>query len=120
LTSPIDVLENTIGNSPLSMKIIFNGQDEGRVEFDVIPEDVDPTRLDPIQNLRGRRDSLEENMDGLSAEEARMLVGMQQRRAARASRDVSFERNSLTPEPETSRGPSWREGEFIPVQIDYE
>jgi hypothetical protein len=36
LTSPMDVLASTLGNAPLAMKVLFNGQDEGRVHFDVV------------------------------------------------------------------------------------
>jgi hypothetical protein len=131
LTSPIDVLASAIGDTPLAMKIIFNGQDEGIVQFDVgapttedLREGDSSTKIPSIQirNSRGiTRDSLDESYDGLSTEEARMLVGMQQRREARASRDQSLERRSMTPDAEgSSLRQSFGPGDFIPVHIDYE
>ena len=35
LTSPMSVLANALGDTPLAMKVLFNGQDEGRVQFDL-------------------------------------------------------------------------------------
>lgn len=124
LTSPIEVLKNTIGDAPLDMKIVFNNVDEGRVQFDVPPS----TGVDS-ENLRKRGMTSESDLnipgsaggsqDGFQddgrVEEAPIFHGMQQR-----TPDQHQEVRTVSPASTSRERYSWRGADFIPVQIDYD
>jgi hypothetical protein len=105
LTSPLEVLGSTIGDAPLAMKVIFNGHDEGTVQFDIQSRTTSlNTEIKPVDpeeaSLDGsRRERSEENsQDEMSAEEAFIFLGMQQRRQS-----ITNSSRIESPEPLISR-----------------
>lgn len=82
LTSPIAVLKNTIGETPLAMKIVFDGQSHHSVEFDVQtpPSTRNGAKSESpgfIQNAAG---SVNRRAGEMSEEEQRVVFEMQERR----------------------------------------
>lgn len=125
LISPVEVLSNTIGDTPLAMKIQFNGEVEPRVEFDVQPSQ---SEVD-AENLRNRGITSQSDLnlpldnvgdgfrDDMSLEEDRIFFGRDRRRSAESQRS---EGRSVSPELRSTRYSTWQDGEFHPVQIDYD
>ena len=95
LTSPVEVLSSAFGDAPLAMNIQFHGSDEGQIHFGgfsrstsseeqkkslVLDEQSSQgsSPITPYQTFRA-----ESILDDMSQEEARVLIGMQQRQVAR-------------------------------------
>ena len=110
------------------MKIMFNGQDEGTVQFDSVPlntrpaeDELEGPQQPEIRRTRGIiRESMDGSQDELSAEEARVFFGMQQRREAVQRRDQSLGRSLVSESGSFTPRQSWNDGEYIPVQIEYD
>ena len=84
LTSPIEVVGSTIGDTPLAMKVLFNGREEGRVHFDLhsrpTSSDNEAKRTSPEEvSLDGSQENQYSSNDTMSVEEARALFGIQNR-----------------------------------------
>ena len=125
LTSPVEVLANTIGDTPLAMKIQFNGRDDPRVQFDVQPGQSDTD----VESLRKRGITSQSDLnlplngvgdgfrDDMSLEEDRIFLGRDRRMSAGSQRS---EVRSVSPELTSTRYSTWQDGELHPVQIDYD
>jgi hypothetical protein len=131
LTSPISVLKNTIGETPLAMKIVFDGQSHHSVEFDV---QTPPTTRNGAksentafnQNAAG---SVSRRAGEMSQEEQRVVFEMQERRRENG-REVETRREEDEEELVQSPHPtefeeispvtnslrySWSQHSFLPV-----
>jgi len=135
LTSPMDVLAATLGDRPLSMNIQFDGQQEGRVTFEMRSEsrysrdDDTQTNQSLIgdiskQTISTERDTFPQGQslvsheelygyrapdpspDEISEEEGRMIVGMQTRQEAREYQQTRVPL-SLGPPVSAGRRYSW-------------
>jgi hypothetical protein len=120
LTSPIEVLKNTIGEAPLAMKIVFNGSDEGNVQFNVQPrvesENLQKRGITSESDLHIPRsvNGSQENIGGdATMEEHRVF--MERRRTAQELQ----QNHTVSPESMSERY-SWTYTDYIPVQMDYD
>ena len=120
----MEILANTIGDTPLAMKIQFNGQDDPRVQFDVQPA---PNDAD-VESLRKRGITSPSDLslplggvgdrfrDDMSLEEDRIFLGQNHRTSADSQQS---EVRSVSPELTSTRYSTWQDGEFHPVHIEY-
>lgn len=100
------------------MKVQFNANDEGRVQFDPPPSTADTASLKRRESQASTASVGER--DQLSEEEARVFLGMQARREEQDMRREE-EIRTISPKPTTSSCYSqWSDAEFIPVYIDYD
>ena len=122
LTSPIDVLKNTIGNTPLAMKIVFNGQSHNSIEFDgQAQSDTEGKANNSGPGEVVRTISLSRKAMEMSQEEELVVFEMQARRAANEHREIlqvdsprEMEFEDISP-VSTSLRYSWGQKSFLPV-----
>jgi hypothetical protein len=125
LISPVEILANTIGDTPLAMKIQFSGQVEPQVQFDGLPNQSDTD----LESLRKRRVTSQSDLnlplddveggfrDDMTLEEDRIFLGRERRTSGESE---GSEARSVSPELRSTRYSTWEDGEFHPVHIDYD
>jgi hypothetical protein len=86
----MDVLASTLGNAPLAMKVLFNGQDEGRVHFDVVSSR--PNSEQDGDTIRKEMDS--ENVSFVAAS-SRYSDDIQSSRRLHSSRGLPSENDEI-------------------------